>query len=1004
MLDQNGRFLPESSAEFRTEQSAFVDNMTLKNLFYTEDWVFICTDSIAAPISQLPLYVNDIMSDRGSAKGLTYSPNHAHPLNKVIERPNKFQDRHAFLYNQVVDFCQLGNAVFWFAEQLGEMYQLGAELVQYDFDQQRNPVGMFYYPMGYEDGFMNKAMKNNFPLAQLCHTMRPNPSSLLWGLSPYIPGKRSTLINRYSSEYVLSFYQKGASPQFILEMPENTNKKQMQDLLRTMEISTTGRRNQRRPMVLPPGVKANSHDSKIVDQNLVELVRNNRETILQILRIPKHIVSLNEAGSLGSEEAKMALKVFWLMTLNPICEMIEGRWTQFFRARGLLRQNECLRFDKSSVAALEDDEESKAKLAISLMPLFTPNELRSKFYDAPPIVGGDVIASQNSQPQLPMFYGAAPQPQPTPQAQALPAPIEATKEVEPPTIDTTSTKGPDTLPNALSESAKAVFEQTEKDYKDQEENQIPEVFDLALELLSKSVVKASSLFKKFASEKAATVDKERYRKELDKSYEEIHSQYRKKFDDRLESSIDVGYRTSLSPLFNKEDQAALAAAQEEGRQGRRAILEARSIKMFDSIRNTSTESVMKIIDRALTEKLSVQDTAKLLVSTFSGLAESRALTIARTETLTAVSLGQAALAQDAAKMIPGLKKVWMNAGDLRVRGTNPWDTADHVKLQAEERDFDKPFSNGLMFPRDPSGPANQTINCFIGSTIAQSVKLKASISHVYEGEFVTLKTISGRELTGTQNHPVMTRFGWMALGQLQKGDELICASLNLEAPICPDMEQINATMEEVHGSLSRLGSAQRVVSAGGDFHGDVTHADVDVVWADRSLHLGVKASSDELSKEFGLVSSDVLPGSASGHSSFGQLSGGSLDSSDSSVRSGDLPRSLVGTHSGPLDSFSLRSTPDSNSGLDKSSANRWPRDSQIPGKSVLAPEFINVTMDQIVDVQRNFGRHNVYNLHTDSEQYLANGIVVHNCRCTLLVIPPEDRRSIKVPKKQEGDN
>ena len=84
----------------------------------------------------------------------------------------------------------------------------------------------------------------------------------------------------------------------------------------------------------------------------------------------------------------------------------------------------------------------------------------------------------------------------------------------------------------------------------------------------------------------------------------------------------------------------------------------------------------------------------------------RANRIARTEVLTAMSLGKEAAFRNASSLIPGLKKVWISAGDPRTR-----DAHTSSGVDGQIRDNDKAFSNGLQFPRDPSGPPAEVINC-----------------------------------------------------------------------------------------------------------------------------------------------------------------------------------------------------------------------------------------------------------------------------------------------------
>ena len=85
----------------------------------------------------------------------------------------------------------------------------------------------------------------------------------------------------------------------------------------------------------------------------------------------------------------------------------------------------------------------------------------------------------------------------------------------------------------------------------------------------------------------------------------------------------------------------------------------------------------------------------------------RAVTIIRTELGRAYSFASQQRQEQAREALPGLKKQWRRSGKLRSRRAH--DLAD-----GQIRDVDEPFIvNGveLMFPRDPAGPAKETINC-----------------------------------------------------------------------------------------------------------------------------------------------------------------------------------------------------------------------------------------------------------------------------------------------------
>jgi hypothetical protein len=176
-------------------------------------------------------------------------------------------------------------------------------------------------------------------------------------------------------------------------MESNVSEQSALRFLRSFENAYTGRRNMRRPLVLPKGVSVEQLSPSVADQNLVELVNKNREQILATLRVPKHALSLAEAGSLGSEEHKQALKFFYSSAIIPLQNKISRHLTTKFKESGLLEEDEYLCFDNSDIEVLRDDLVKKAELAEKLKGTWTLNEIRLEIWDKDPVDGGDTVQS-----------------------------------------------------------------------------------------------------------------------------------------------------------------------------------------------------------------------------------------------------------------------------------------------------------------------------------------------------------------------------------------------------------------------------------------------------------------------------------------------------------------------------------------------------------------------------------------------------------------------------------
>lgn len=86
----------------------------------------------------------------------------------------------------------------------------------------------------------------------------------------------------------------------------------------------------------------------------------------------------------------------------------------------------------------------------------------------------------------------------------------------------------------------------------------------------------------------------------------------------------------------------------------------------------------------------------------------RANVIVRHQLGTAFSTAAQERQEQAAVIMPGLKKQWRRSGKTHSR-------IEHDLIDGQVRDVDKPFDlpNGvqLMHPRDPEGPIGETINC-----------------------------------------------------------------------------------------------------------------------------------------------------------------------------------------------------------------------------------------------------------------------------------------------------
>ncbi len=118
------------------------------------------------------------------------------------------------------------------------------------------------------------------------------------------------------------------------------------------------------------------------------------------------------------------------------------------------------------------------------------------------------------------------------------------------------------------------------------------------------------------------------------------------------------------------------------------------------INDTTKEKIQKTLTEGVAEGESIPKLRDRVSEVFTEAKTSRAEKIARTETHNTVSMGTFETYTTANVQ----QKEWLTTIDGRERD---W----HATINGEVFGIDQPFSNGLMFPGDAGGPAEEVVNC-----------------------------------------------------------------------------------------------------------------------------------------------------------------------------------------------------------------------------------------------------------------------------------------------------
>ena len=338
------------------------------------------------------------------------------------------------------------------------------------------------------------------------------------------------------------------------------------------------------------------------------------------------------------------------------------------------------------------------------------------------------------------------------------------------------------------------------------------------------------------------------------------------------------------------------------------------------------------------------------------------------------------------------------------------------------------------------------VNCVIGSTRVSANHVTGVTERLFDGRLVIIETAGGRQLSCTENHPILTPRGWVAAGLLDEGCDVICGASS-QGPSLREQDEDDApaTIEQVARAFRRQRRvfATEVPVAAPDFHGDGFGSQIAVVATNGLLRdssnatvrkhlrkhrfsladvyrvllmrqraqavLGFGGLAATGSGVGGLAVAPVLFGRATGHhepvrlcqpaplhARFQQHATNYIAAAAEGTGQGLLrfSRQIAGDHTVGRQLTAQLGTDTGILCDDHDASSREVAGDGASGQAVaLSNDGLGVTAAVVVDhvaSKRRIDFHgHVFNLQTRSGRYGANGIITHNCRCRLALLLPD---------------
>lgn len=630
-------------------------------------WVYVANRYIATKISPIPFFVEQ---RRGEDE---WEPVVDHPAALLLNAPNPIMSGQDLRERWLYQLGLAGNAV-------SAMTIIGRVPVEIWPIQpwQIKPVPQVDGPIDYYE-FSAGGTKRRLDPNTVVHMMYIDPESLYWGMSPLQAVSRVVDTDIAAIKWNQSALNNRAKKDYAFFPQQPITKAQWEEARAQLDIQHTGTSNIGGWFLgAMPGTLEELGMSPR-DMDFTEGRVMSRGEILAAYGLQEILVM----GTGTFRNYETAVRQFWEDTAVPslddtVAELNHSIIPWFDpESRGRpnqpissIRPNLRFNYDKSKIAALQENFSEKLLQARELVnlgyPLNVVNQRLGLGFDALP--GGDV-------PGVPGSSTGAPE------QVAARARANATKQAD------------------WGTEWKRLDHQ-----RLQWENKVNGVFqDLFLEE-GKAV---SAAFMKGGPSAISPVLNARvpdWRSALETVYQEVITFFGEEEMQRLSRvrRSASGPASVKEPVFNPfanfiQDWVKRIAAQK-----------------VTAINESTRDTLATTIGKALDGNLSTDQIARLILEVFREWASDsdprradikRSYTIARTEVGTAQNYAQSASAkqmQDQAGL--QIQKRWISSRDERVRDS-------HELVDGEMVDLDDLFSNGLMHPNDPDGPAEEVINC-----------------------------------------------------------------------------------------------------------------------------------------------------------------------------------------------------------------------------------------------------------------------------------------------------
>lgn len=405
---------------------------------------------------------------------------------------------------------------------------------------------------------------------------------------------------------------------------------------------------------------------------------------------------------------------------------------------------------------------------------------------------------------------------------------------------------------------------------------------------------------------------------------------------------------------------------------RMALVRAREFEEMKGLTGNVKANMGRVLTDGIGRGLSPREIARSLTEQ-AGIEKGRANRIARTEITTALRRARWDETEDAKEEFGFYSK------EMHLSALSPSTRRSHAARHSKLFDIEE--------VREWWAKDANSINCYLPGTQVAG-RFVAGSKAMYTGEAINIVTASGRKVSVTANHPVLTNRGLISAAKVAKGDYLFRNSVEIKdasGVVTLNNQEVYSSVEDVFRALAESGSFGRVRVSAVDFHGDGEFLDKDVcvVKANGVLTFGVNASTFEALDSLALKHANYIRPSVHGSLDLGLFA--VATTSKGGVGFGGDFSSFLGGEVDISGDRALMPIAQVDPCLNQSIPDYASRESVALGNSLLGLP-VGVAADYVVDVQSFDYCGHVYDLQEVSGLMVANELFLSNCKCSTTTI------------------